>query len=123
LPNIAANGTGVTNKEGSAAALEFRDGSFGTEPLPRCSAIAGDHEKVCGERALSAADEFRQHAITCLRAAQLTGVPDIKASLIDMAQHWNRLAERMDRLAVVETRAVGCGPEPGAEAPRRAGQE
>ena len=85
--------------------------------------MVGDCVESSGERTLSAADEFRQHAVTCLRAAQLTGVPGIKATLIDMAQQWNRLAERMDRLAAAETVAAGYWPESGSAATRPAGRE
>jgi hypothetical protein len=60
---------------------------------------------------VSAPEEFRHHAATCLRAAQLAVVPEVKATLIDMAQLWNQLAERMDQLAVAE--ALRCRLEPG----------
>jgi hypothetical protein len=59
---------------------------------------------------VSAADEFRQHAATCLRVAQLAVLPHVRATLIDMAQHWNQLAEHMDQLAVAE--ALRCRLEP-----------
>jgi hypothetical protein len=60
---------------------------------------------------VSAADECRQHAATCLRAAQLAVLAQVKATFIDMAQHWNQLAEHMDQLAVTET--LRCRLEPG----------
>jgi hypothetical protein len=63
---------------------------------------------------VSAADEFREHAATCLRAAQLAVVPDVKATLIDMAQHWNQLAERMDQMAVAEVLNAKYRPKPKA---------
>jgi hypothetical protein len=66
---------------------------------------------------VSAADEFREHAATCLRAAQLAVVAEVKATLIDMAQQWNLLAERMDKLAVAE--ALRGQLEPETEARNR----
>jgi hypothetical protein len=70
---------------------------------------------------VSAAEEFRQHAAACVRAAQLALVPEVKATLIDMAQHWNQLADHMDRLAVAETLAARHRPDPGVT--RHAGRE
>jgi hypothetical protein len=55
---------------------------------------------------VSASEEFHQHAAACLRAAQLAVIPEVRGTLIDMAQQWNQLAERMDQFAVAE--AVRC---------------
>ena len=52
---------------------------------------------------MSAAEEYRQHAAECLRAAQLAKVPDVRTTLLFMAQRWNELAGRMDRFAETVT--------------------
>ena len=42
-------------------------------------------------------DYYRQHALECLRLANDTHEPSMKAVLIDMAQAWIRLAEQAHR--------------------------
>lgn len=42
-------------------------------------------------------DYYRQYALECLRLANDTHEPSMKAVLIDMAQAWIRLAEQAHR--------------------------
>ena len=51
------------------------------------------------EKPLTAADEYRQHAAECLQAARLALRQDIKDTLVSMAQKWNEMAERTERMA------------------------
>ena len=63
---------------------------------------------------MSVAEECRLHAAECLRAAQMALVPDVKATLVSMAQHWNELAERMERFAErMEHLQANGGGKPG----------
>jgi hypothetical protein len=48
---------------------------------------------------MATADEYRQHAAACLRAAQAARGVHVKATLGAMAQHWNEAAERAERFA------------------------
>ena len=52
---------------------------------------------------MSAADEFRRHAVECLETAKGAVRPDVKELLTTMAGRWNGLAERMESFAVAET--------------------
>jgi len=42
-------------------------------------------------------DDYRQHALECLRLANDTHESGTKAALIDMAQAWIKLAEQAQR--------------------------
>ena len=48
---------------------------------------------------MNVAQEYREHAAACLRAAKFAMRADVKAVLTSMAQHWIDLAERMERFA------------------------
>jgi len=64
---------------------------------------------------VSTADEYREHAAACLRAAKYAQRQDVKLVLLSMAQHWNEAAARVGRSAAQS--ADGFGPEdrlPGA---------
>jgi hypothetical protein len=52
---------------------------------------------------MGAAEEYRQHAAECLRAAEMAKVPDVKATLLSMAEHWNEIARRMEWFAETVT--------------------
>lgn len=44
---------------------------------------------------MTTADECRQYAVECLRLAQLAKDPDDKARLLQMAQAWRDMAEKL----------------------------
>jgi hypothetical protein len=46
---------------------------------------------------MSLADRYRQFAAECVRVAQQSSNPDEKASLLEMAEAWRRLAERASK--------------------------
>jgi hypothetical protein len=73
--------------------------------------------KYIGSSAVTPAEEYREHAAICLRAAQLAVIAEVEATLIDMAQQWNQLAECMHQLAVAE--ALRCRLESDAKARNR----
>jgi len=45
---------------------------------------------------MSWAERYRTHAADCVRLAQQATTPTDKALLLDMAEHWVRLAERAE---------------------------
>ena len=45
---------------------------------------------------MARAEEDRRYAAECLRVAQQVQNPDDKASLLDMAQKWQALAEKVE---------------------------
>ena len=44
---------------------------------------------------MARADEYRRHAAECLRVAQRVSDPNDKALLIQMAERWRELAEKV----------------------------
>jgi hypothetical protein len=44
---------------------------------------------------MARADEYRRHAAECLRVAQRVSDPNDKALLIQMAERWRELAEKI----------------------------
>jgi hypothetical protein len=46
---------------------------------------------------MARADEYRRHAAECLRVAQRVSDPNDKALLIQMAQRWRELAEKIEK--------------------------
>lgn len=60
---------------------------------------------------MSAGPTYRQHALDCLRLAQLSSTPQDKALLAEMATMWLRLAEFAE--------SVGAAVPDDAEAGRR----
>jgi hypothetical protein len=46
---------------------------------------------------MSRADEYRDYAARCVRLAQRTTNPADKAMLLQMAETWRRLAEKIER--------------------------
>jgi hypothetical protein len=46
---------------------------------------------------MSLANPYREFAAECVRAAQEASNPDDKASLLEMAEAWRRLAERASK--------------------------
>jgi hypothetical protein len=46
---------------------------------------------------MSLANRYREFAAECVRAAQEASNPDDKASLLEMAEAWRRLAERASK--------------------------
>ena len=45
---------------------------------------------------MARADEYRRHAAECLRVAQRVTDPNDKALLIQMAEKWRELAEKVE---------------------------
>ena len=43
------------------------------------------------------AEEYRQIAANCIRVAQQARTPELKASLVEMAQAWLRLADQAEK--------------------------
>ena len=50
---------------------------------------------------MSTADEYREHAASCLQASKLAMREDVKLVLLSMAQHWNEAAARWERNALL----------------------
>jgi hypothetical protein len=46
---------------------------------------------------MSKAEKYREYARFCVELAQSASLPDDRARLIEMAQLWVRLAERVER--------------------------
>ena len=46
---------------------------------------------------MARADEYRRHAAECLRVAQRVSDPNDKALLIQMAERWRELAEKVEK--------------------------
>jgi hypothetical protein len=44
------------------------------------------------------AEEYRRYAAECLRVARHSDDPNDKSLLLDMAQRWRELAERVERV-------------------------
>ncbi len=47
---------------------------------------------------MARAEEFRRYAAECLRVAQETSAAHDKAVLLEMAQRWRELADRVERV-------------------------
>ncbi len=45
------------------------------------------------------AEEYRRYAMECLRVARQSSNPSDKAMLLEMAQRWQELAERIEQQA------------------------
>ena len=59
---------------------------------------------------VSIADDYRQHAAACLRAAQAAQVEHVKTTLVAMAQRRNEAAEREERFAAESADWKELGP-------------
>jgi hypothetical protein len=46
---------------------------------------------------MARADEYRRHAAECLRVAQRVSDPNDKALLVQMAERWRELAEKVEK--------------------------
>jgi hypothetical protein len=49
------------------------------------------------EMPMNAADEYRLVAWDCLKMAEVTSHPETLDSLLNLAQHWARMAEQAER--------------------------
>jgi hypothetical protein len=58
---------------------------------------------------MSAGVTYRQHALDCLRLAQLASTPHDKALLAEMATMWLRLAEFTETVGTTKPDAEGGG--------------
>jgi hypothetical protein len=58
---------------------------------------------------MSAGVTYRQHALDCLRLAQLASTPQDKALLAEMATMWLRLAEFSESVAATMSDAADGG--------------
>ena len=52
---------------------------------------------------MARADEYRRYAAECIRVAQTTGNPNDKKMMLEMAQKWRELAEKVERQNGAET--------------------
>jgi hypothetical protein len=46
---------------------------------------------------MARADEYRRYAAECVRVAQTTSNPNDKQMMLEMAQKWHELAEKVER--------------------------
>jgi len=46
---------------------------------------------------MARADEYRRYAAECVRVAQTSGNPNDKKMMLEMAQKWRELAEKVER--------------------------
>ena len=46
---------------------------------------------------MARADEYRRYAAECVRVAQTTNNPNDKQMMLEMAQKWRELAEKVER--------------------------
>ena len=46
---------------------------------------------------MARADEYRRYAAECIRVAQATNNPNDKQMMLEMAQKWRELAEKVER--------------------------
>ena len=46
---------------------------------------------------MARADEYRRYAAECVRVAQTTSNPNDKQLMLEMAQKWRELAEKVER--------------------------
>jgi hypothetical protein len=53
---------------------------------------------------MARADEYRRYAAECVRVAQATGNPNDKKMMLEMAQKWRELAEKVERQNGGETK-------------------
>jgi hypothetical protein len=72
--------------------------------------LAETHQKLLlgrscfiGIGGMGKAEEYRRYAAECRRIAQQIQVPGEKARLLQMAETWHRLAERVETHATDET--------------------
>jgi hypothetical protein len=65
------------------------------EPV-RYQGIEAPGAKGRGNRGMPSADDYRRHAIECVRLAQNAQNPADKALLLKMAETWLRLAEQAE---------------------------
>ena len=70
--------------------------------FPRC----GKRLQRRGPRLVGKSDEYRRYARECLEMASAMSDPRARASLLQMAQVWFRLADRMPADAKDETHQV-----------------
>ena len=70
--------------------------------FPRC----GKRLQRRGPRLVGKSDEYRRHARACLEMASAISDPRARASLLQMAQVWFRLADRMPANAKDESHQV-----------------
>jgi len=48
---------------------------------------------------MSQAEEYREYAAICARIARSSAVPEDKVTLLEMAQRWRELADKVEREA------------------------
>ena len=73
-----------------------------TAVFPRC--VSGFERR--GPRLVGKSDEYRRYARECLEMASAISDPRARASLLQMAQVWLRLADRMPADAKDESHQV-----------------
>jgi hypothetical protein len=61
------------------------------------------------------ADGYRRYAVECLRVAREATNPNDKAMLLEMAQRWQELAERIEQQAERSEVATGGSRRSGSE--------
>ena len=82
----------------------FRAGDGGEHR--RCSGVAVSGFERRGPRLVGKSDEYRRYARECLEMASAMSDPRARASLLQMAQVWFRLADRMPADAKDESHQV-----------------
>jgi hypothetical protein len=70
-----------------------------------------------GGHPVSNYDQYRQHALDCLRLASETNDPAGKAVLLDMAQSWVRLADQAQKNLSTDLVYETPPPPPSADDP------
>ena len=65
-----------------------------SEPRRRCRVAVSGIEESRGPRLVGKSDAYRRYARECLEMASAVSDPRARASLLQMAQVWFRLAER-----------------------------
>jgi len=78
-----------------SATAQFRGKFFaGQGNRSPCAALRDDHgENAWGRTGMGRCQEYRRYARECLEMANVTEDPQLRATLLQMAQTWFRLAD------------------------------